>query len=100
MKTEHDTPHILSEKTCLLVWGGLMLLTAVTVGVAHMQFEFPFLHVLAAMIVATTKAGLVILWFMHMRYEGRTLRLMVFMAFLILAIFIGLIFFDTAYRYR
>ena len=97
MKTEH-TPHILSEKVCLLVWAGLMLLTGVTVAVAGMHFEFAFLHVLVAMIVATTKAALVVLWFMHMRYEGLALRLMVFTAFAILAILIGFTFFDTAYR--
>ena len=97
MKTEH-TPHILSEKTCLLVWVGLLLLTAVTVGVAGMLFEAKFLHVLTAMVVATAKAALVIFQFMHLSYESRGIKLMVLTAFVILAIFIGFTFFDTANR--
>ena len=81
-----------------MVWLGLLVLTAVTVGVAGMQFEFGFMHVLTAMTVATAKAVLVVLWFMHIRYEGTAIKLMLLTAFAILAIFIGFTFFDTAYR--
>ncbi len=97
METEH-TPHILSEKTCLLVWLGLLLLTAVTVWVAGLHFEAGFVHILVAMLVATAKAALVIFQFMHLSYEGRAIKLMVLSAFVILAIFIGFTFFDTANR--
>jgi cytochrome c oxidase subunit 4 len=93
----HDTGHhAVSVRTNLLVWAALMVLTAITVGVT--SFDFGFLNVVVALTVATTKAGLVILWFMHLRYEGRVIRLMVFTAFVILAIAIGFTFFDVAYR--
>ncbi len=88
--------HLLSVKTCLLVWVGLLILTAVTVGVAEVNLGF--FHVLVAMIVATAKAGLVILWFMHLKYENAAIKAMVFVAFLILAICISFTFFDVAYR--
>lgn len=93
---QHTGPHILPTRTCLMVWGGLMLLTAATVSVA--EVDLGFFHVLAAMIIATIKAALVIFWFMHIKYEGAVVRSMLFTAFLILSIFISFIFFDVAYR--
>ena len=86
----------LSVRGCLLVWAGLLVLTAITVGAA--EVDFGFLHVLVAMVVASCKACLVVLWFMHLKNEGRGLRLMVLLVFVLLAIFIGFTFFDTAYR--
>ena len=44
------------------------------------------------------KAGLVIAVFMHMKYEGRLLRWLLFVALVTLAIFIGFTFFDVLYR--
>ena len=90
--------HLLTDSTCLWVWLGLCILTAITVGVAQIDLRTGLMHVLVAMIVATAKAALVILWFMHMKYESKAIRLMVFMAFLILAICISFTFFDVAYR--
>lgn len=92
---EH-APHGLSTRLCIIVWAALMCLTAITVAVS--EFDLGAFHILVAMIVATIKAGLVILWFMHIKYEGAAIRFMVFIAFLILAIAISFTFFDVAYR--
>lgn len=78
------------------IWLGLMVLTAITVGVTW--FDFGFLNVLVAMSVATTKAALVVFFFMHLKYEHRLLGVFVLIVFIILAIFIGFTFFDVAYR--
>lgn len=86
----------LTVRGCLLVWAGLLLLTAITVGAA--EVDVGFLHLLVAIVVASCKAALVVLWFMHLKNEGRALRLMVLTIFVLLAIFIGVTFFDTAYR--
>ena len=101
MSTEHNMriepeEHPLSVRTCLWVWLGLMVLTAVTVGAA--EVDFGFLHVLVAMIVASLKAALVVFWFMHLKSEGSAIKGMVLAAFIILAIFISFTFFDVAYR--
>lgn len=93
--TEHEQ-HILSFGANLAVWAALMALTAVTVAVAYM--DLAFLHVVVALSVATVKAGLVIVYFMHVKYASLTVRAMLFTAFLLLAIAIGLTFFDVAYR--
>ncbi|MGE4506895.1 MAG: cytochrome C oxidase subunit IV family protein [Desulfovibrionaceae bacterium] len=80
----------------VLIWVALLVLTATTVGVS--TIDLGFLNVLVAMAVASTKAALVVFFFMHLKYENLTLKLMVLTAFVILAIFIGMTFFDTAYR--
>lgn len=78
------------------VWGALMILTTVTVWVSTIHLGF--LNVVVAMAIASVKASLVIFFFMHLKYENRTLKTMVLVAFVILAIFIGFTFFDTANR--
>ncbi|MBU1248011.1 MAG: cytochrome C oxidase subunit IV family protein [Proteobacteria bacterium] len=80
----------------IAIWAALLVLTATTVWVAGINLGF--LNVVAALAVATTKASLVIFFFMHLKYEELTLKLMVLTAFVILSIFIGMTFFDTAYR--
>lgn len=99
MQNVHDQTrqhHGPGYATFLVVWGALLALTAITVGVA--EIDFGFLTKLVALTVATSKALLVVLFFMHLKYENLILKTMVFTAFLILAIFIGFTFFDTAYR--
>jgi cytochrome c oxidase subunit 4 len=91
---EHD--HVLSYKTLTIIWMILLVLTFVTYRIA--QINLGYLNVLVALFIATTKASLVILFFMHLKYESNVIRYMVLTAFLILAIFIGLTFFDVSYR--
>jgi cytochrome c oxidase subunit 4 len=57
-----------------------------------------FYNVLVAMAVATTKALLVVFFFMHLKYEGSLLKWLLFLAFLVLAIAIGFTFFDIGFR--
>ncbi len=91
-----DYEHILSAKTLTIVWILLLILTYITYKIS--QINLGYFNVLAALTVATTKAALVIMFFMHLKYEGNVIRYMVFIAFLILAIFIGFTFFDVSYR--
>ena len=48
--------------------------------------------------IATLKSGLVVAYFMHMKYESWLFKLALFTTLAILAIFIGLNFFDVLYR--
>jgi cytochrome c oxidase subunit IV len=68
----------------VLVWVALLVLTVVTYGVAHMH-RGPFL-LPVAMLVASTKATLVGLFFMHLWDEKGLNRLILLMA----ALFLGL----------
>ncbi len=87
----------LSYRFLTAVWVGLMVLTAVTVGVARV--DLGYFNVLVALGVASCKALLVIFFFMHLKYENLLIKGMVLTAFVILAIAIGLTFVDIGYRY-
>jgi cytochrome c oxidase subunit 4 len=94
MSEEHA--HVIPYKTFVIVWVALLILTGVTVWVA--QYHLGPLNIWAALGIATTKSGLVVAFFMHMKYENRLFKLALFSALAILAIFIGLTFFDVLYR--
>ena len=92
--TEHH--HIISYKKLTVIWLALLALTALTVAIT--RIDLGGYKVLGALAIACLKAGLVIAVFMHMQYEGRLLRWLLFLALLTLAIFIGFTFFDVVYR--
>jgi cytochrome c oxidase subunit 4 len=94
--TRESAHHGPGYGTLTAIWCGLLVLTAVTVGVAGV--DLGFWNVVVAMAVATAKAALVVLVFMHLKYENWVFKGFVLMTFAILAIFIGFTFFDTAYR--
>ena len=60
--------HHIGLKEYFAVFGALMVLTAVTVWVAFM--DFGFLNNVIAVGIAVIKGSLVILYFMHARYAG------------------------------
>jgi len=58
-------------RTYLLVWLALLVLTVVTWLVSYLHLGM--LNVTVAMLIASAKAALVALFFMHLRYESRLL---------------------------
>ena len=81
--------HISPKSTYYAIFGALMVLTAVTVAVAFVNLgvvQFPG----GASAIAITKATLVILFFMHVKYSSRLTKLFVGMAFFFLLILFGL----------
>jgi cytochrome c oxidase subunit 4 len=92
----NEQHHILSYKKLTGIWLILLALTALTVGIT--RIDLGGYKVLGALTIACVKAGLVIAVFMHMKYEGRLLRWLLFLALVTLAIFIGFTFFDVLYR--
>jgi cytochrome c oxidase subunit IV len=58
--------HVVPFKIYAVIFATLLLLTLVTVDVA--TYKFGMLSIYIALAVATTKATLVILYFMHVRY--------------------------------
>ena len=94
--TVHGSEHILSNRKLAAVWLSLLVLTTATVLVTRL--ELGAAKVWAALAIACLKSGLVIAFFMHMKYEARVFRAILFVALVTLAIFIGLTFFDVLYR--
>jgi len=81
---EHHVP----KSTYFVVFGGLMVLTAVTVGVAFL--DLGRLNVVVALAVAVLKATMVVLFFMHVKYSSRLTQLVVIAALAWLTILFGI----------
>ena len=86
----------LSYRFLLLVLMALFALTALTVGASTLNLGA--LNVWLALVIATAKASLVLLFFMHLKYEAMVLKLSFLATFGFLAIIIGFIFLDIAFR--
>ena len=93
---EHESEHILPVRFLGLVLGGLVLLTAITVCVSYV--DWGFLNVPIALFVASSKATLVLLFFMHIKFEGMVIKVSFISTMLFLAIMISFTFWDVAFR--
>jgi cytochrome c oxidase subunit 4 len=83
-------------KTFVFVWITLLCLTALTIKAAQMQMgEW---SMVANIAIASAKASLVLWFFMHLKYEKRLFKLLLFVPLLTISVIIGLTFFDIWYR--
>lgn len=80
--------HIVSKTIYFLIFGALMVLTVVTYLVALV--DLGAMNVVVALAVAVTKAVLVVLFFMHVRYSTRLTKIVVIAGFFWLALLIVL----------
>ena len=92
----HD--HIMPVRNYLMVASALFVLTVITVAVA--QVDFGPWNLVVAMLVATTKAVLVAMFFMHLFYDNKLFAAFFTGSFVILGIFIIITMFDTMERDR
>ncbi len=94
MKTPHSTIHVVPLGVLAAVFASLLLLTALTVTVAGV--DLGNLNLYAALAIAGVKATLVVLYFMHLRYD-RPFLLVVFLGCLaFVVLFISLVLTDAA----
>jgi len=94
----HGAGHIMSGRVLLMVWASLMVLTVLTVGAVTVDFG-PRVNLFIAMAIATAKASLVVLFFMHLLYD-RKFYLLIFMTALVFVfMFVSMIMLDsTSYQ--
>lgn len=97
IEKESSVPAV-RQKSYIVVWLCLLALTATTVAVARLHLTD--YAVLAAILIATTKAALVVTFFMHLRHEPWILKIMLFVALLALTLIVLLTFSDVWIRYR
>ena len=88
--------HVTSKKTYFAIFGALLVLTYLTVAVARIDLG-PF-NTIVALLIAVSKAVLVVLFFMHVRYSTRLTKLVVVGGFVWLALLIGFTMADVATR--
>ena len=94
--TAVEKPHVLPDSLFVLVWVALLVLTGITVAGS---VYFPgTIGIVVAMIVTPIKAALILMFFMHLRYEKKGFTVMFLVAVGILSVFIGLTFFDYLFR--
>ena len=92
----HEEPHLIPYSTYILIWLALCGLTLVTVGVAMVDMRHMTLPV--ALLVACAKSTLVLLWFMHVKFENRVLWWFIISGIGTYVIFVILTFADYGYR--
>lgn len=92
----HAEPHVVPIALFSKVLVALLILTGITVWVA--QINFGIFNIVVAMVIASIKASLVILFFMHGKYESKILWVYILLPFVLLAIMIGGVFIDNPFR--
>ena len=85
--------HVMSPRALLRTFGALLALTALTV--TSSRVDLGEWNVVLALAIACTKAALVALFFMHLRYENRFQAVIVGAAAIFAVLFVTFVVFDT-----
>jgi cytochrome c oxidase subunit 4 len=93
---DNKNNHIMSYRFLGLVLTALLILTSVTV--AASMVDLGWLNVWVALVIASIKGSLVLMFFMHLKYEGRVMVISFLGTIFFLAIMISLTFLDVAFR--
>jgi cytochrome c oxidase subunit 4 len=89
--------HIVSIKVYLVIFFSLLLGTTLTVLAAFHDFPWQF-NTIIALTIASVKATLVVLYFMHVRYSSRLVWVILIAALFWMGILFALTFSDYATR--
>jgi cytochrome c oxidase subunit 4 len=82
---EHAEHHIVTPMNYVFVFGTLLVFTGITVGAAYI--DLGVLNPIIALAIASFKAVVVILFFMHVKYQSKLIKMTVgagFFTFLVL----------------
>jgi cytochrome c oxidase subunit 4 len=94
--SEHSE-HVVPLKTNVAVWLALLVLTGVTTGIAFI--DLGPLKTIVALVIATCKALLVVLIFMHVKYASdKLVKVVVISAVFFLLLLLGLSLADYSTR--
>jgi cytochrome c oxidase subunit 4 len=91
-----EKSHGAGYATYVAVCAGLLLLTGVTVAVSYV--DLGILNVAVALLIASAKAALVALFFMHLRSEDRLVWTFALVPLVFLALIVGGTLSDTLFR--
>jgi len=91
-----ETTHIIPYRTYFVVLITLLVLTSATITVTWIDLSA--FTVLCALLIASFKAGIVMKYFMHLKFESSLFRILVIMVLSIYVLVIILLFFDYLFR--
>ena len=91
----NEISHVAAAKVLLATGGSLLVLTLVTVLATKIDFGAN-INLGIAMVIAVTKATLVILFFMHLRYDKLFHTVVFVSAILAASLFVGFTLMDTS----
>ncbi len=92
-ENDHKGHHVTSPTLLLGVFGALMVLTVLTVWVT--SIDFGNYNIFVALGVAVLKAGLVLMYFMHLRWDSPFNALIVVISLAFIMLFIAFSWIDT-----
>lgn len=88
--------HVLPKKIYFVVFAALIVLTALTTGIAFIDLG-PF-NTVVALVIAVCKGTLVVLFFMHLKYQTGMTRVVIIAALIWLSVLIGITMSDVFTR--
>ena len=89
--------NLIGYRTYFIVWVCLLILTAATVAVSNLKLGKH--GALTSIFIASVKAGLILLFFMHLKYERFLIKAMLLLTIITIAVIVGLTFSDVWFRY-
>ncbi len=95
---EHADHDKNAPKLYLVILIILLILTCITVAASYVQFGSGMANVAIALTIATIKATLVALFFMHLLHDRPMNSVIIVMAFIFLALFLGFDYTDVTSR--
>ena len=95
---EHATDPKAEARSYTLTLTALLILTIITVGASYIQFGSGAANIVIALTIATIKASLVALFFMHLRHDKPVNTVIALGGFLFLGIFLMFDFLDVGSR--
>lgn len=88
--------HILSYRKLLGVLAALFVLTMITILAS--RIDLGRLNIWIALTIASIKSSFVLLYFMHLKYENKLFIMTFLMTIFFVAVLIGFMFWDIAFR--
>ena len=89
--------HVIPSKIYVGIWATLMILTATTVLASFI--ELGFFNIVLALVIATIKGTLVVLFFMHLRYSTKLTMVVVVTSIFFMGILFALTMTDYLTRH-
>ncbi len=93
----HELGHVVPASVFIKIFAALVLLTLVTVAISLV--DMGPMNIVVAMLVASCKAALVALFFMHLKYEHPMVWMYAIIPLVILALLLGGVFIDNPFRW-